>query len=405
MGRNRLLRIWLGICTQYSEKDGAQLEDAFGGNISDIFEAEDYSSVPRLSSRTLTVLSDKSLDEAEKTAEYCEKNGISVIVPDNENFPQRLLITNDRPILLYAKGNLADLGDRLCISVVGTRKMSSYGERCAYAISYDLAKAGAVIVSGMAKDIDSVAHRAALDALGTTIAVLGNGLDRAYPKGNAKLMEEIVEKGCIISEFKPTTKPEKRNFPMRNRIISRLSQGVLVVEALQKSGALSTAEHALIQHRRVYAVPGKIGERLNVGTNELIENGARIITSGREIIAEHSNRYPTVDESKIHIPPEISLKLEPISKIVETKTAEAETVIAESPDLAEIRLSEEPIISEGLEYEEAAVLSSFVYGKIETVDGFVEKTELDVSMVLSALTVLEIYGRIKNLPGEKYTLG
>ena len=396
MNRNQLLRIWLGCCVEGAVRDGPSLEDAFRGDIEAIYNADEYTKVGNLRETTLKRLENKDLSEAERIAEYCENRNIQVIVPRDTLFPQRLSLAFDRPMLLYVKGNLTELNNRLCVAVVGTRKMSDYGARCAYSITYDMAKAGAVIVSGMATGVDGTAHRAALDAGGYTIAVLGNGLDRAYPAEHHFLMDEIEKNGCVISEFKPFTPPYKWNFPMRNRIISGICQATFVAEAPERSGALNTAAHALEQRRKIYAVPGRIGEGSTAGTNGLLRNGATTVSSGREIIADFSDRYATLDETKITSSPVAEIIIEQTAALRKKASTphKAKAVPIETPNVK--------IDTDGLEPDEAAVMSCFSCGRTLSVDEIVASTGLAVSTVLSSLTVLEIYGRIISLPGEKY---
>ena len=170
--------------------------------------------------------------------------------------------------------------------------MSEYGRSNAYTLSYDMARAGAVIVSGMARGVDGVCHRGALDAGGFTVAVLGCGVNRIYPSEHKPLYEEIAKNGLIVSEYKPGTPPEGRNFPVRNRIISGLSDGTLVVEGSDHSGALLTARQAMLQGRDLFALPGKVGEKNSEGVNKLIADGARIITGASDIISVYAQRYP-----------------------------------------------------------------------------------------------------------------
>ena len=178
--------------------------------------------------------------------------------------------------------------------MVGTRRITDYGERSAYTISYDLSRTGAIIVSGLAAGVDSVAHRACLDSGGTTVAVLGCGVDRAYPSENRYLMDEIAERGCVISEYKPMSSPEAYHFPQRNRIISGLSSGTVVIEADTKSGAMITARDSVFQGRDVFAVPGMIGESNSSGTNLLLKQGAKAITCADDVIEVYSGTYGAV---------------------------------------------------------------------------------------------------------------
>lgn len=232
-----------------------------------------------------------SLDEARNIADYCGRRGISIIPLASEYYPAPLKKIKDRPILIYSRGIMPDFSRRLCVAMVGTRKMTSYGERTAYAISYDLARSGVIIVSGMASGIDSVSHRAALDAGGTTVAVLGCGVERAYPAENRRLMDEIMERGAVISEYKPMSQPAGYHFPQRNRIISGTSRGVMVVEADSRSGAMITARDAAYQGRDLFAIPGQVGEFSSNGTNLLIKEGARAVTCAEDVISIYENEY------------------------------------------------------------------------------------------------------------------
>ena len=194
--------------------------------------------------------------------------------------------------MLYYKGILRDLEQDVCVAEVGTRTMTEYGSRAAYSVAYDLAKAGVVVVSGMAKGVDGMAHRGALDGGGYTVAILGCGIDRVYPPEHADLMRQIMKNGVVLTEYKPFSEPKGAHFPLRNRIISGLSQGTVVIEAPRGSGALITARTALEQGRDVFALPGKVGEMTSIGTNELIRDGAHIVTSAADILLEYQPLYP-----------------------------------------------------------------------------------------------------------------
>ena len=223
---------------------------------------------------------------------YMQKNNIDIINIDEIYYPQSLREIYDSPIILYIMGNKNILNERN-IGIIGCRDCTEYGKKAAKYFAYNLSMNGINIVSGLAKGIDSYAHIGSLCAkaqedkekLGETIAVLGNGLDIIYPKENIQLANEIIKNGgCIISEYPCGTKPEKMNFPARNRIVSGLSRGIIVVEAKEKSGTLITVDFALEQGRDVFVVPGNINSINSVGTNDLIKQGARIITNYNEII-------------------------------------------------------------------------------------------------------------------------
>ena len=206
-----------------------------------------------------------------------------MVTIEDKEYPKILKTIYDYPISIYVKGNESILNTP-AIGIVGCRESSSYGERVAQYFGYHLAKRNISIISGLAKGIDSQSHIGAIKAGGITIGVMGSGLDIVYPKENQYLYDKIIEEnGVIISEYPLGSKPEKMNFPARNRIISGMSKGIIVVEAKKKSGTLITVDFALEQGRDVYVVPGNIDEMNSVGTNELIKQGAQMVTSYRDI--------------------------------------------------------------------------------------------------------------------------
>lgn len=221
----------------------------------------------------------------DKQVKVLEKKGISVVSLSNSSYPEMLREIEDAPVVLYIKGDIQPQ-DRYAISIVGSRKPTSYGTSVTENISEELASMGFTIVSGMARGIDSISHRGALRAGGRTIAVLGSGLDVPYPAENKGLMDKVAASGCAMSEFPPGTSPDRENFPRRNRIISGLSLGVLVIEATSDSGSLITAGYALEQGREVFAVPGNITSSMSKGTNELIKRGAMLTRKAEDIIEE-----------------------------------------------------------------------------------------------------------------------
>lgn len=224
---------------------------------------------------------------------YMKENNIDIIHIYEESYPQILKQIYDAPISLYIKGNKEILNNK-SIGIVGCRECTDYGKKATKYFAYNLSKENINIVSGLAKGVDSYAHWGSIGAInelknhnicGKTIAVVGNGLDMVYPKENIELANEILRSGgAIISEYSCGTKPDKMNFPARNRIISGISSGIIVVEAKEKSGTLITVDFALEQGRDVYVVPGNINSINSVGTNDLIKQGARLVTSYEEII-------------------------------------------------------------------------------------------------------------------------
>lgn len=211
--------------------------------------------------------------------------GVSVVTCMDGGYPSMLKQTEGAPAILYIKGSIKD-EDRFAIAVVGSRKPTHYGRFVTEKFSTELAESGFTIVSGMARGIDTVAHVSAIKSGNRTIAVLGSGIDIPYPPENRDLMKRAADSGCVVSEFSLGTKPLKDNFPARNRLISGLSLGVLVVEATANSGSLITAGYALEQNREVFAVPGNINSLNSSGTNDLIKKGAKLIQSSDDIIGE-----------------------------------------------------------------------------------------------------------------------
>lgn len=296
-----------------------------------------------------------------------EKNNFSLIPLDSELYPTSLKSIFDPPLVLFVKGEILPQ-DYFSIAIVGTRLASFYGRTMSEKLSRELAEKGFTIVSGGARGIDTFSHQAALRAKGRTLVVLGCGLDIAYPPENRKLFEEIAEKGAMISEFPLSTRPDKGNFPMRNRIISGLSLGVVVIEAPHKSGALITVTHANEQGREVFSVPGHADSFVSKGTNQLLREGAKLVENADDIIEE----------------------LEPIlkSKIKELKASQKEP-----PQKKQI--STEPQLLE----QEAKLYNLFSLGPLDF-DDILVKSQLPVSAASAVLTTLELKKLVKQLPGK-----
>ena len=221
-----------------------------------------------------------------------EKAGIRVVTRDDADYPKRLREIYDPPLVLYVRGVLNER-DALAVGVVGSRRTSLYGQEMSRKLAYQIARLGVTVISGLARGIDTAAHKGALQAKGRTVAVIGCGIDTVYPPENKRLADEIVEKGgAVVSEFPFGVKPDRQNFPMRNRIISGWSIGVVVVEANLKSGALITARQAMEQGREVFAVPGRADSILSRGTNKLIKDGAKLTEDVEDILSEFEYLIP-----------------------------------------------------------------------------------------------------------------
>jgi DNA processing protein len=251
--------------------------------------AEELGAVPgfgrELVKRLRAADTDEGRQRAAEAMKTLERAGAVAFTPDDVAYPEAFRTLPDPPYLLFAVGNL-DLLHSPGLGVVGTRSPTEYGWRTAMSLSGELARAGLTIVSGMARGIDSAAHAAALDAGGTTVGVLGHGIDRVYPPENGPLFERVGQRGLLLTELAPGEKPNAGNFPRRNRLIAALSLGVLVVEMGEKSGAQHTVTYALEQGKDVFAVPGPIGSPQSAGTNQLLKDGARLVTSSADILEE-----------------------------------------------------------------------------------------------------------------------
>ncbi|MCG8451454.1 MAG: DNA-processing protein DprA, partial [Pirellulales bacterium] len=241
--------------------------------------------------------------------ELARANNVRILLETHEDYPPLLKEIHDPPSVLFVRGSLLS-GDQLAVAIVGTRHASRYGLKQAASLAASLARSGITVISGMARGIDSAVHRAALDAGGRTIAVLASGVLRPYPPENATLAEQIIEQGCLLSEAAPTMPPMSGMFPQRNRIISGLSLGTIVVEAPERSGALITARHAWEQNREVFAVPGQIDSRTAQGPHRLIRDGAKLVSSVEDVLEELGPMaYETRrdDGTTIRVPSEVTL--------------------------------------------------------------------------------------------------
>lgn len=278
---------------------------------------------------------------------------------DDENYPNLLKQIKNPPKVLYYIGELKETED--CIAIVGTRRFSSYGKQVAIEIAGDLAEAGLTIVSGLAPGIDTFCHEATVERKKRTIAVLGTGLDKKsiYPQSNLKLAEKIVENGgCLISEYEPRTSGAKFTFPQRNRIVSGLSLGVVVIEAKEKSGSLITAECAKIQNRKIFAVPGQIYSSNSKGPHKLIKEGAQLVENANNVLA--------------------GLNLDNLfSKNISNLQGDTE--------------------------EEILIINTLKEGSLY-IDKIIESTKLPAPIVASTIAILEIKCKIRNLGGNTFSL-
>ncbi len=284
--------IWLSLCCSPSGSTFGKLIKEFD-DAKDIYLAEGkkISSIIGYRNSDRSALENKSLDRAEEIYRFCKKHLVGLLPYYDEKYPELLRQIDNPPVLLYYRGKLPDFDRSFTVAAVGTRHLSAYGRKNAFRISYDLATAGATVVSGMATGIDGVAMAGALAAGGITVAVLGSGIDVCYPEQHLRLAREIVKCGCVMTEYAPGTPPNKLNFPKRNRIISGLSRATMVFEGPERSGALITARCAKEQGRPVYALPASVGEKNSQLTTLLIKSGAKICTTAEDILNDYLDSF------------------------------------------------------------------------------------------------------------------
>ena len=291
-----------------------------------------------------------------------EKRDINILTIKDDNYPQLLRAIPTPPLLLYVLGDIRER-DEVALAIVGSRSPTPYGKWAADGLVRALAEIGFTIVSGMARGIDSIAHRAALAVGGRTIAVLGCGLGIIYPPENQTLMQKIPHSGAVVSEFPLFTKPEKLNFPIRNRLISGLSLGVMVIEAAANSGSLITASHALEQSREVFAVPGNIQSPKSKGTNGLIKKGAKLVEGIEDVLEE--------------LPITVKERLKGTKPLSDEET------------------------TEGLDPEEKLIFS-LITTEGEDIDYLVNQSQLPASRIASTLIMLELKGLIRQAMGKVF---
>ncbi len=290
---NLVYTVWLSLSCTAGLETFSKLLGKFSSS-EKIYDADAESIASCIGSRSsdYNLLVDKSLERAERIVEFCKRKNIGILTYFDKNFPQNLKKIKNPPVLLYYRGVLPDFNKETFVSIVGTRLLTAYGRKNTFSVSCDLARAGAIIVSGMAIGIDGVAHSGALAAGKRTVAVLGCGIDICYPIHHRKLAQNIVKNGCVITEYAPGTRPDKHNFPTRNRLISGLSDATLLIEGRERSGALITARRALEQKRLVYALPGNVGNANSEASNLIIKNGARLFTSADDIVRDFDKIFP-----------------------------------------------------------------------------------------------------------------
>ena len=391
--------LWLSQLPRVNSQMKLALLEHFGGDPERIYFGEEgeYLLVEGMTRAIAGALKQKSLDTANRVLGDCDKLGLRIITIQDLDYPDRLRNIYDPPILLYVQGRMPQFDGEVAVAMVGTRRCSPYAMEMGERLAYQLAGHGAVVVSGLAAGSDSAAHRGALRAGGFTAAVIGGGHDIIYPRENRNLYEDIAARGVILSEYPPGTEHRGGHFPVRNRIISGLSLGVVVLEAPEQSGTLITAGRALDQGRDVFAVPGQVGDRRCAGSNQLLRDGAGVVTDAWDVLGHYAGRFP----HKIR-----SLRMEEPRRFgggaPEEKPEKKKEKKPEAP-----AQPEKPVLDlsgdHGLTDDQLRIVRA-LNGRTVQVDDLVEETQIPTRRVLSALTVLELDRIVTQESGKRLSL-
>lgn len=429
--------VWLSEKSAPGSSSVIKLLESFDNDPKAIFEAsrEELLSAGNISGAMINRLLNHDLSRAELILESCFMSGIKVIPCNSPKYPKRLRGIYNKPVLLYVRGEIEDLDDRFCVSIVGSRSMSDYGKHMTFTLARQLMAYGALIISGAAYGIDSAANNTAVFFEEPTVAVLGSGVNVPYPQRNKDMLDLIAKNGMVISEYPPGTPPYGRNFPIRNRIISGLADAVVVVEAGANSGALITARVASDQGRKVYAVPGNVGAPNSVGTNRIIRDGCKAVTCTEDIIEDfadkfdlakidriiNSDRYmryeynrgmPVSAANRPLSPDEQDKKGVKFTKSVRKPQAEKTLDTAAKEEQApQIVVPHEPeILPESPEREEilnilgdeARRVYAAIPDKISVTTDKIVQSGIPADKVMAELTMLELYSVVEALPGGLY---
>lgn len=397
--------LWLSGRKGLAGQNGMRVLNHFGSPERVYFsDREEYRLIDGLSDSALKSLEDKSLDAADRIMGDCDRLGIQLLTLQDAAYPERLAAIHQPPMILYVKGRPVAFDEEVAIGIVGTRDATGYGTWTAAKLSMDLTRSGALVVTGMAQGIDAAAVRGALNAGGPVVSVLAGGIDVVYPREHRSLYEDVAMAGTLISEHPPGTEHRGTHFPVRNRVISGLSVGVIAVESKRYGGTMHTVSHALDQNRDVFAVPGPIGAEQSEGTNRLIQEGsAKLILNANDVLCEYVDLFPNKLRPHAHLEPEAEKqRLEEVT----------EAVAAKEPPKS-IKVEKEVDTQSTLEYidwqeckakltdDQQAVLLALGEKPLRS-DDLVELTQLPARRVLSSLTILQIQGYVTEESGKRF---
>lgn len=369
-------------------------------------DQEEYNLVS-LTERQRRGLEDKGMDRPQTILADCERLGVDIMTLQDAAYPQRLRQLADPPAVLYWKGKKFLFDEEPAVAVVGTRRPSQYGERMAEKFGLELSRGGALVVSGIAEGLDTCAIRGALKGGGAVVSLLAGGVDRIAGPSRF-LAQDVAAVGALISEYPPGTEHRGEHYRPRNRILSGLCLGVLAVECRSFGGTMLTVNHALEQGRDVFAVPGALDNEMSEGTNRLIQQGAKLVTSGRDILEEYWDRFPLKLSAAAPLPPQVARERLGQGKRVEP-SPEPEKSRAKSPQPER----QEPRQPSGREViprkeqkarftdDELQIIAALEERSLSA-DEVVERTQISARYVLSALTMLQVQGAVEELPGRRF---
>lgn len=373
--------VWLQLCLGAGNKRAREALEFFG-SAEAIYKSDAVSRSKIFSKKESEKMGAVPLGDAMRIIADCEENGIEIIPYGCGKYPYCLSVIENPPLVLYVKGEFPDFDSTPAICIVGPRKVSEFGKKAAYSLGFRLAASGITVVSGGALGTDTFAHAGALKAEGKTVLVMGCGILSDYLPENAELRRKVTKNGCLISEYPPRSEASRYTFPVRNRILSALSLGTVVVEAGERSGALITARHAYEQGRDVFVIPASPDSKNHIGSNALLRDGARPLLDASDIFNEYIVRFPDkINIERAYSKPIISAKREEYSK----NTLKTEKNL-------NISLS-----------KEAKIVYNYLDKQIFLPEEICN-TGLTAQQLLSALTELEMELLIEALPGGRYKL-
>ncbi len=408
-----MLRYWLWLATRkgLSARERLAVLEHFGSPEAAYFADEaEYALIAPLQAKGRAVLMEKSLDEAEQILSNCYEKQIQILTWQDAHYPQRLRTIDDPPVVLYYKGRLIAFDEEPVVAMVGARRATAYGLLVAKRLGFQAGRCGLVVISGMAAGVDSMALTGALSAGRPVAGVLGCGADVIYPRSNESLYHDVEAHGCLLTEYPPGTPPYGRNFPVRNRILSALSLGVVVVEAGERSGALITAHNALEQGRDVFAVPANIGVAASAGSNQLLKEGAIYAETGWNIAREYLHLFPDklreysggqgIELTEAEREPPESRMAQRVASEPRVPAKDDKKSIDKAPAGYYIDLQ---AIRDELSDDERTI-TSLLYEQPLSVDDLIDRAQIPASRILASLTLLEVRGFAVRLAGRRYRL-